>query len=193
MPGFSPDMQGYEALIEAQKKEMAGLEKAGAPARKTLKKQQKRTVERYIDTAREAALVDNVLRKATRDEYRSLSMTESRKTFDQKGFAGKNFSGTLGGHDVEIFTDSGYNRTLKIDGILIHSQRKMDTGPGTVVKPSADEESVDKFFKDFDLKQIELLGEMEAKASGKFTPETMPETFPEKFGERLPSPPKKMG
>lgn len=161
MPGFSPDMQGYEALTEAQKKEMAALRESGAPARKTLKKQQKRTMENYINTAREAALVENVLKKATKDEYRNLSIKESRKTFDQKGFVGKHFSGTLGGHGVEIFTDGGYNRTLKIDGILIHSQRVIDGGPRNVVKVSADATIVSQFFDTFDDVREDLLREKE--------------------------------
>ncbi|MDP3957529.1 MAG: hypothetical protein Q8Q10_03455 [bacterium] len=182
MPEFSPDMQGYEALVGAQKKEMAALSESGAPARKTLKKQQKRTVERYIDTARETALVDNVLRKATPDEYRNLSVEESPKTFPQKKFIGKSFSGTLGGHEVNIFYSGGYDRSLEIDGILIHSQRKMDNGPGTVVKPSADEDIVDEFFKNFGLKQIELSGETEEKTGDKFIPKKIPKKFPNKMG-----------
>ena len=94
---------------------------------------------------------------------------------------------------MEIFTDGGYNRTLKIDGILIHSQRKVDNGPGIVVKPSADEAIVNEFFDKFDNIRNDLLKEKEERADIKFAPETMPETFPEKFGEKLPSPPKKMG
>lgn len=182
MPGFSPDMQGYEALTKAQKEEMAGLSESGAPARKTLKKQQKRAMENYIDTAREAALVENVLRKATKDEYRNLSMTESRKTFDQKGFVGKHFSGTLGGHDVEIFTDGGYNRTLKIDGILIHSQRVIDRGPRNVVEPSADANIVDDFFGHFAHMQEELLKDKETSTGSKFIPKTIRKTFPDQMG-----------
>lgn len=183
MPGFSPDMQSYEALTEAQKEEMAALSESGAAARKTLKKQQMRAMENYIDTAREAALVENVLRKATKGEYRSLSMTESRKTFDQKGFVGKHFSGTLGGqHKVEIFTDGGYNRTLKIDGILIHSQRMINGGPRNVVKSSADADIVDDFFGHFARMQEELLKEKETYTKSKFIPKTIRKTFPDQMG-----------
>ena len=193
MPGYSPDAQGWKALKKAQKEEMDALSDAGAVARKSLKGRQTRAIEQYVDTTREAALVYNVLRKANEDEYKNLPMTESKKTFNQKGFVGKNFSGKLGDHDVEIFTDGGYNRTLKIDGILIHSQRKVDNGPGIVVKPSADEAIVNEFFDKFDNIRNDLLKEKEERADIKFAPETMPETFPEKFGEKLPSPPKKMG
>ncbi|MDO8566068.1 MAG: hypothetical protein Q7S04_02700 [Candidatus Moranbacteria bacterium] len=182
MPEFSPDRQDYEALIKAQKEAMATLGEAGAPARKTLKKQQKRTMENYIDTTREAALVENVLEKATRDEYRNLSMTESRKTFNQKGFVGKHFSGALGGHDVEIFTDGGYNRTLKIDKILIHSQRMIDGGARNVVKPSVDADIVDDFFGHFAHMQEELLKEKETYTGSKFIPKTTRKTFPDQMG-----------
>lgn len=140
--------------------------------------------------AREAALVEDVLRSATEEEYRNLSVKESPKTYPQRDFIGKNFSGKLGGHDVEIFSSGGYDRTLRIDGILIHSRHAIDETK-TVTKPSADESIVNEFFDHFARTQEKLLRE---SARGMIMGKTKRQRFPKKMGgtRKLISP-KKMG
>lgn len=110
-----------------------------------------------LDKARETALVEDILRNATDVEYWKLFESSQKTSLNKTSFSG-NFSGELAKHAIEISCSGGYDRKLKIDGILIH-WRSMTGEKKTENKTSADEILVDEFFDRFGKIRTQLLRE----------------------------------